>query len=108
MQKLTLRKAEWLVQGHAAGMPQCQNPSRALDLILKEDENIPKFMTNKQESDSLVVMEEEANTFGPVQHSPESAKWLATFSCGFVKFSLPIVFMTMTKKNATHDFFQSA
>lgn len=55
-------------------MPQCQNPSRALDLILKEDENIPKFMTNKQESDSLVVMEEEVNTFGPVQHSPESAK----------------------------------
>lgn len=65
-------------------------------------------MTNKQESDSLLVMEKELNTtFGPVRHSPEPAKWLATFSCGFVKFSLAIVFMTMTEKNATHDSFQS-
>lgn len=66
-----LRKGEWLIQAHAAGKQQFQNPSQALDLILKEGENILKFMTSKQELDSLVVMEEEVNTtFGSVQHSP--------------------------------------
>lgn len=43
--------------------------------VTKKLENIPKLMTNKQESDSFVVIEEEMiMTFGAAQHNPETAK----------------------------------